>query len=405
MTDKILFVDDEPAVLEGYQRLLRKEFSITTAVGGAQGLVAIAEQGPFAVVISDMRMPEMDGVQFLAKVRASSPDSVRMALTGHADIETAINAVNEGSIFRFLTKPCPKETLAKAVTTAIMQYRLVTAEKELLEKTLSGSIQVLTEVLSLVNPAAFGRATRVRRYILHIAKKRKLEGAWRFEVAAMMSQLGCVTLHPDTLEAVYAGQKLPPEEQARYDAHPAIARDLLSNIPRMEPIAWMIAQQHDPNGGPPAITDEASRDAITQGGQMLRAALAYDQLLSQGQTHVQALRQLRSNPKEFDASIVADLTDLEPETQPVEVRNCPISELERGMVLEQEVRTNTGLLVVAKGQEVTYPLLVRLRNFWQRGAIPGSVLVIASLRAIGAPAGAESKPPALSPVNSVFTRD
>ncbi|PYX95051.1 MAG: hypothetical protein DMG71_10630, partial [Acidobacteria bacterium] len=132
MSEKILFVDDEPAVLEGYKRLLHKEFSIDTAVGGVEGLTAIAQRGPFAVVISDLRMPGMDGVQFLSKVRTASPDTVRMALTGYADIDSAINAVNEGSIFRFLTKPCPKETLAKAVTAGLMQYRLITAEKELL---------------------------------------------------------------------------------------------------------------------------------------------------------------------------------------------------------------------------------------------------------------------------------
>ena len=380
MSEKILFVDDEPAVLEGYKRLLHKEFSITTAVGGVMGLAAIAQTGPFAVVVSDMRMPQMDGVQFLAKVRANSPDTIRIALTGHADIETAINAVNEGSIYRFLTKPCPKETLAKALTTALVQFRLVTAEKELLEKTLSGSIQVLIEVLSLVNPIAFSRATRIRRFIQHITKKRQLEAAWRFEVAAMMSQLGCVTLPPDTLEAVYAGQQLPAEEQKRFDAHPAIARDLLTNIPRMEPIAWMIAQQQGPSLPLHTIKDEASRDAITQGAQMLRVALAYDQLLSRGHTHQQALHNLQSKTKEFDPSMVADLTDFEPETNRMEVRDCPIAELESGMILEKEVRTGAGLLVVAKGQEVSYPLLVRLKNFLQRGAIPNSVLVLARPR-------------------------
>ena len=376
MSEKILFVDDEPAVLEGYKRLLHKEFSIDTAVGAVEGLTAVAQRGPFAVVISDLRMPGMDGVQFLAKVRTSSPDTVRMALTGYADIDSAINAVNEGSIFRFLTKPCPKETLAKAVTAGLMQYRLITAEKELLEKTLSGSIQVLIEVLSLVNPTAFSRATRIRRYIQHITKKRKLEAPWRFEVAAMMSQLGCVTLPPDMVEAVYAGQKLPPEEQARFDAHPAVARDLLSNIPRMEPIAWMIAEQHGPCS-PQPLKDVDSQEAITQGAQMLKVALAYDQLVSQGQSHQEALQHLRDKSAEFDRAVVADLADLQREGDRMEVRDCAITDLESGMILQKEVRTHTGLLVVAKGQEVTYPLLVRLRNFWQRGAIGNSVIVLA----------------------------
>jgi DNA-binding NtrC family response regulator len=141
MSDRILFVDDEPAVLDGYCRLLHKEFSMLTAVGGAAGLELIegAKTDPFAIVVSDMRMPGMDGVQFLSRVRALSPDTVRIALTGQADMQTAADCVNEGSIFRFLTKPCQKDVLGRALTSGLVQYRLVLAEKELLEKTLSKS--------------------------------------------------------------------------------------------------------------------------------------------------------------------------------------------------------------------------------------------------------------------------
>ena len=154
------------------------------------------------------------------------------------------NAINEGSIFRFLTKPCSKEMLAKTLTAALVQYRLVIAESQLLEQTLSGSIQVLTEVLSLVNPAAFSRAERARRYIHHIVTVMKLGNPWQYEVAAMMSQFGCVTLPPETIEAVYSGEKLCASEQAQYDAHPSVAYGLLSKIPRLEPIAWMIEHQN-----------------------------------------------------------------------------------------------------------------------------------------------------------------
>ncbi len=171
MNDKILLVDDEAAILEGYQRLLRREFRIDVALGGKRRAgVGRKSNGPYAVVVSDMRMPEMDGAQLLAKVKVLSPDTVRVMLTGNADIQTAVSAVNEGSIFRFLTKPCTKETLARALTASLMQARLLNAEKELLEKTLKGSIQVLAEVLSLVNPAAFSRGMRLRRYIQHIVE-------------------------------------------------------------------------------------------------------------------------------------------------------------------------------------------------------------------------------------------
>ena len=114
--EKVLFVDDEPAVLQGYVRLLRNEFKIDTTVTGKGALIALETTGPYAAVVSDMRMPEMTGVEVLRKVKELSPDTVRIMLSGHADLEAAIAAVNEGSIFRFLTKPCDKETLGKTLS-------------------------------------------------------------------------------------------------------------------------------------------------------------------------------------------------------------------------------------------------------------------------------------------------
>src|SRR5207253_2334943 len=147
------------------QRQLRKKFDLVIAVGGEEGLAAVAERGPFAVIVSDMCMPGLNGVQFLTRVREVAPDSVRMLLTGHADVPSTIGAINEGNIFRFLTKPCTPEAFGKALEAGVEQYRLITAEKDLLEQTLRGSIKVLTELLALANPLAFGKASRVQRLV------------------------------------------------------------------------------------------------------------------------------------------------------------------------------------------------------------------------------------------------
>src|SRR5271168_5344162 len=132
MPEKILMVDDEEGVLLGYQRMFRNEFQIETAPGGAAALTALGATGPYAVVVSDMRMPEMDGVRLLAKIKHLAPDTIRIMLTGNDDIQNAVSAVNEGNIFRFLTKPCDKETLKATLTAGLLQYRLVTAENDLL---------------------------------------------------------------------------------------------------------------------------------------------------------------------------------------------------------------------------------------------------------------------------------
>jgi response regulator RpfG family c-di-GMP phosphodiesterase len=376
MSDKILFVDDEPGVLEGYRRLLHKGFSVDTAVGAGDGLAAIAatREDPYAVIVSDMRMPEMDGVQFLSRVRTISADSARIALTGYADIQTASNAVNEGAIFRFLTKPCEKEVLAKALTAGIVQHQLVIAERELLEKTLRGSVKVLTEVLSLVNPAAFSRGVRVGRYVQHIVKELQLNTPWQFEVAGMMSQLGCVTLDTETVEAVYAGRRLSGEEQVRYDTHASVAGELLSKIPRLEAVARMIAQQ---DSAPPASAAgvDLKQDPVALGAQILKVAIAYDQLLSGGNGQGESLSRLRSRPEQFTSMVVDALANLELETRPMEARTCSLSDLECDMVLQEDVRTATGMLLVAKGTQINYALLARLRNFLRRSTISGTVLV------------------------------
>lgn len=131
---KVLFVDDEALILDAFRRSLRDEFAVNTAVGGEQGLAEIRSNGPFGVVVSDMRMPGMGGAEFLAEVRAKAPDTVRILLTGHADLDAAIDAVNRGNIFRFLTKPCEKSVLIEAVQKGLEQYRAIVAGKELVKK-------------------------------------------------------------------------------------------------------------------------------------------------------------------------------------------------------------------------------------------------------------------------------
>jgi len=370
MADKILLVDDEPNVLDGYRRTLGREFTLETAVGGQEAL-ALMEKAPYAVVVSDMRMPGMDGVQLLSRVKTQSPDTIRVMLTGHADMETAINAINEGSIFRFLNKPVTKDMMAKTLTSALVQYRLVTAEKQLLEQTLSGALQVLTEVLSLVNPAAFSRAARARRYIHHVVTSMKLGNPWQYEVAAMLSQLGCVTLAPETIDAVYKGDTLSPEEQAQYDSHPNVAYQLLSKIPRLEPIAWMIRHQNR------AVSQSENTELpdIRKGAEVLRLVLEYEQATHQGASRTEAAHTLARQNSEMGPEFFAALVALDPNAEEGQVKRCSIDELYAGMIIQQDVQTNGGSLLVSTGQEVTPTVISKLKNFHARGSIDGYVKV------------------------------
>jgi response regulator RpfG family c-di-GMP phosphodiesterase len=369
--EKILFVDDDLSVLEGYRRVLHEEFQPDTAVGGEDGLDAIAKAGPYAVVVSDMRMPTMDGVQFLSCISRISPNTVRVMLTGYGDLQSAIGAVNEGHIFRFLTKPCEADVLNKTLIACLVQYRLVTAEKELLEQTLTGSIKVLTDVLSLANPAAFSRAARIRRYVQHLAAQLGLDARWQYEIAAMLSQLGCIALPSEIIEAAYCGKQLSRDEQTAFDMHPSVARNLLGNIPRLDCVAWMVGQQRF--GA--AVPDAQVSPSMRIGADILRVAIALDDLKINGHNDTEAFAKLKQDPQ-FDPTIVIALRSLPAESGGMESKAVRIPDLFPGMILQEEIRTKGEVLVAGNGQEVTYPLIVRLNHLHQRGKIPGEVLVL-----------------------------
>ncbi len=376
MNYKILCVDDDGNILEGFKRRLKKRFHLDTALSGHEGLKAISEKGPYALVISDMRMPGMDGIQFLSKVGELAPDTVRAMLTGNADMETAINAVNEGQIFRFLTKPCHSELLAKTMEAGIAQYRLLMAEKELLEKTLSRSLGVLVDILSIVNPIAFSKAARFRRYVRQIIRELKLPNSWQYELAALMSQIGCVALTPEVLEKVNAGQKLSQEEREMFSSHPALGSKLLQKIPRLENVAVMIEKQNLPFKRFTASGKPEKPDTVTMGAQILKTALDFDRLFINGMSAPEAVERMLQRPEECNPSIVKTLRNLEWRRMGSTVKLVKISELDIGMVIDQNVSTNKGVLVVTKGQEVNYLLLERLKNFRSNRSISGELRVL-----------------------------
>jgi len=363
-TERVLLVDDDPNILAAYRRQLGRRFKLQTASGGEEAFELLRTQGPFAVVVSDLRMPRMDGIRFLALVRKAAPDTVRIMLTGQADLEAAAAAVNEGSIFRFLTKPCPTPVLAKALEDGLEQYRLVTAERVLLEKTLSGAIRVFTEILSMVSPLAFSRASRIKRVVKDLTGTLGLANAWRYELAAMFSQIGCVALPPDILQKAYAGKPLTEVEKKLFEEHPKVGAKLLGHIPRLEKIARMVENQtRDFCDFPPAQRE--ANDPVVIGAQLLKTADDYDRLVSGGLPPSAAAAQLAENTGKYHPKVLRALVAVSGKESGAEKRALPVEALAVGMILEEEVTAKNGLLLVAKGQEITPAVLERLRNFKQ----------------------------------------
>ena len=362
MTANVLFVDDEPNVLDGIRRQLRKKVALETATSGEEGLQKIREGGNFSVVISDMRMPGMNGSRFLGEVRKICPDSVRMILSGQAELESTIEAVNQGHIFRFLTKPCSGDTLFAAVEAGIEQHRLILAERELLEQTLSGAVKMLTEILGMANPAAYSRASGIQRYATDIAAQLGMTDDWQFRLAAMLSQIGCITLPGNTLARIYAGQALSDEENAIYSSHPEVAGKLLTSIPRLEAVAEMIScqmQEFDVSGQPEDIREW---DARILGAVILRAATELHDLAASGTSAEEAVSKLEKQSQRFPAQLRQVLPLVRIYKDDVETILITASQLEIGMVLDEDMMSANGMRLISGGQEVTQTILVRLQS-------------------------------------------
>jgi CheY-like chemotaxis protein len=315
-----------------------------------------------------MRMPAMDGVQLLSAVRQGWPHTMRMMLTGNADQTTAKQAVNQGSVYRFLTKPCAPEVLAEAIEAGLAEYRAAAVERELLEQTLHGAIKLLTDVLSLANPAAFGRACRVQRLVAQLAGALGLEPAWELDVAAMLSQLGCVAVPAPLLAKVYAGEALSGAEQQQYAGHAQLAAELMAGIPRLEGVTAIILDQGRDfaDGG----------EAIPLGARILRVALDLDLLQGLGHGAGAALSGLRARADAYDPAVLDVVPTVLGQGAGYDAVMLPVAELAWGMILADDVRSPSGVLLVTKGQEVSASMSARLQAFAKLGQVVEPVAVL-----------------------------
>ena len=360
MNRKVLLVDDDTNLLDSFRRQLRKVAEVVTAEGPKAGIEAAAKQGPFAVVISDYNMPVMNGVDMLRVIRHGSPDTVRVLLTGHADLDIAIQAVNEGNIFRLLTKPCPPETILKVLEDAFRHHDLITAEKELLEQTLRGSVAVLCDLISLVKPEVFGRVSRILPFLRGVSKRLADPRPWETETAAMLSVVGFITLPDPLIHKVEKGKALTDAEQAQFMTHPAFGARLVAKIPRMESVAAIVAYQEKQFEGGGVPKDDLRGAAIPLGARILKAVVDFDILLSNGVSKADAITKLDRRKGAYDPTVVAALSEVVREHARYTLRKVHILGMVPGMVLAEDLMGQRGtetVLLMAKGRELNETII------------------------------------------------
>lgn len=379
MNRRVLFVDDEPNVLQAIRRAIRKDVDVSIAVGPEAGLEAIATGEEFAVIVSDMRMPGMNGVDFLRAARQLSPRSVRMMLTGNADQQTAIDAVNDGEVFRFLTKPCDVDRLRTVMAQALRQYGLQNAERELLEETLQGSLSVMTDLLALARPDAFGRTCRLRSAVFSLLEGRDdVDDAarWAIDTAIMLSQLGSVALPPDLIARINAAERLDEADLGDWQRATGSVADMLARVPRMGPVAEIVRYQHKHYDGGGAPADDVRAERIPLGARALRLAMCHDELRSRGYDEAEIAEELKARRREFDPRLLERV--LAGSAGPARARTCPVAvgEIAVDMQLAGDLCSDSGSLIVCEGQRVTPAILEHLQRLVRDGQLTGTCVIV-----------------------------
>ncbi|NPV89654.1 MAG: response regulator [Firmicutes bacterium] len=378
MKDKILIVDDDYNILAAYKRSTHGIFDVTTARDGAEGIKLIRDQGPFSVVVSDFRMPEMNGIQFLSQVREIAPDTTRIMLTGQADLNVAIDAVNEGSIFRFLTKPCATDKFIGAINAAIKQYRLVIAERELLEKTLKGSVKLLIDMLAFINPSLYGRASRISSLAKNLAVSLNLEKPWEIELIALLSQIGCLTIPQEIINKKFKGKTLSYEESKMYLSHPEMGKRLIKNIPRLEEIADAIEYQLKNFDGSGMSKDNLKGKDIPYPSRILRVAIGFLELEERGVQSSHVIEFMRSDKGWYDPEILTALeVEILSSQRGYRITAIDWRLIETGMILADDLKDKNGTIILPKGSEITDAQRASLLNYARFGTITEPIKIMA----------------------------
>ncbi len=367
--ETILIVDDEPNVASGITRKLHGQFTFEVAAGGAEALERLRVNPQIAVMMTDLQMPGMNGLELLAKAQKLAPDCVRLMLSGNADLNATIQAVNEGQVFRFLTKPCETDHLSQMLQAALSQYRLITAERTLLEKTLNGSVQVLMEIMSLFDPEIFGRSQSVRSIARVMGNHLKAD-SWSLEVAAMLARISMVTLPHDLLIRERSGEELTIIEREVFQRIPQTSSSLISQIPRMEEVSTIIQYQNKSFDGKGFPFDDRKGADIPLGARVLKVAADFVQLTSCGKPGGKVLESMKLSIGTYDPEILEVLAAHLLEIQKGPVSKVPkirilhhIKDLLPGQVTRSKIETVDGMLIVGEGQVLQNPLIHKIFNF------------------------------------------
>jgi CheY-like chemotaxis protein len=359
MTHKILLVDDDAKLLNSLKRNLCFDYDLTIAESGQNAVDRLKAHEHFSVIVTDMRMPHMDGIQFIQEACKLAPGSVYIMLTGNQDIQTAMKAVNDGHVFRFLNKPCEIVEIRRALDAALQQYNLIHAEKDLLQKTFVGAVNVLTDVLDSLRSDISQQSNRIDAVMRACEEGLGFCGNWEYRMAARLGLVGLALQPAAQQERFRLISPSDNESRQLFDDILSTSARMIERIPRLNPV---VAILRAPQNGDGAILSEDIENATPAlGGLLLRVATYWTTMIVNGSEPLDALDDIRQALPELPLRIVEALLALECDRSQARPLKVDVENLSEGMVLFDDVHGDDGSVLLSKGRRLTAAAIEKLR--------------------------------------------
>ena len=389
--ENILLVDDEQRLLAGLRRQLRAKFDVMTALSGEQALKILGNRDDIAVVVCDMHMPEMTGIEVLAEFSKQSPATSRIMLTGNVSQDCAVDAINQCHVFGFLNKPCTTDALIEMISDGLAHYRLLVREKDLMETSLAGSIKLLSDVVSLTDPSISIYFRKVGYWAKILFPHLADVSRWELDFSVMLAPLGRMFVPAEIVARQKQGAALKKRELNIILEAPEVGSRLLRNIPRMETISEAVLYQNKNFDGSGFPYDDISGENIPIIARLLRILNALIELVGEGELTTRHFKLLIERDGWFDPNIL-DLArhhllgeKVAPRTNEKEVQLQDVatqvneSEVVKTIMLREKQRLGTdlcnidGALLLTKGTILSQAQVEKIRSMSQDGKLPETI--------------------------------
>ena len=364
LKQRILIVDDTPSNIRVLNDILKGQYHVSVATNGLTALeISNSEHCPDLILL-DIMMPDMDGYEVCKELKASKMTSKIpiIFVTAMGKTEDESRGFELGCV-DYITKPISPSIVLARIETHLELKNAKNRVDQLLSKTLLGSIKMMSDIVSMMNPLAFSQSSRLKKYASPIGQNLRLPGIWRLEIAVTLSQIGTILIPNHILTKVRNGKLLTVGEQQLLNTHPSIAKELISNIPSLETVAQIIEKQRDN----PPDTNFKTWNFVVICSQILKLIYDYDKLIMSGRSQADSfsiLHQQKENYSKELLNILATTENAKPENISMMLN---LKDLREGMVLLEDVICDSDVVLVGKYTEISENILyLLLKNARQR---------------------------------------